>query len=192
MEALFVSTGLVALAEIGDKTQLLSLLLIARYRRPWPILLGIAVATVLNHALAGLLGSLLARALPPDALRWLVGVGFLLMAAWALKPDRLDDDAAVTRNGAGIFAAAALAFFLAEIGDKTQIATVALAARFDQALAAVVLGTTAGMLLANVPVMLFGERMLRRLPLAWVRRLTAIAFIALGILVLLASDGVIA
>lgn len=192
MEAFLVSTGLVALAEIGDKTQLLSLLLIARYRRPGPILLGIAVATVLNHALAGLLGNLLARALPPEALRWLVGVGFLLMAAWALKPDRLDGDAAVARNSAGIFAAAALAFFLAEIGDKTQIATVALAARFEQALAAVVLGTTAGMLLANAPVVLFGERLLRRLPLAWIRRSTAIAFVALGILVLLASDGVVA
>jgi putative Ca2+/H+ antiporter (TMEM165/GDT1 family) len=186
MEAFFISTGLVALAETGDKTQLLSLLLTARYRQPLPIVLGIAVATLANHALAGLLGGLLARHVPPDALRWCIGLGFLAMALWTLKPDRLDDNAVATGNGLGVFAMTTLAFFLAEMGDKTQLATIALAARFEAGLVAVVAGTTVGMLMANVPVVYAGRWLMQRLPLRWIRVGAAIAFAVLGILVLLA------
>lgn len=185
MEPFLIATGVVALAEMGDKTQLLSLLLAARYRRPAPILLGIAVATVLNHALAAVVGGLLAQWLAPDTLRWLLALGFAAMALWALRPDKLKGDP-VGRHGAwGVFGVTCVVFFLAEIGDKTQLATVALAARYDHALVAIVLGTSLGMLLANAPVVLAGPRLLQRLPLAWVRRAAAAVFLALAILVLL-------
>lgn len=190
MEAFLVATGLVALAEIGDKTQLLSLLLVARYRQPLPIVFGIAIATLLNHALAGLIGHVLAEHLPTEALRWGVGVAFLAMALWALKPDRLDGDA--TPDDVPflrILALTTLAFFMAEIGDKTQLATVALAARFHGALVAVVIGTTLGMLLANVPVVYAGRWLMAKIPLAWIRRVAALAFALLGILVLLSARG---
>jgi putative Ca2+/H+ antiporter (TMEM165/GDT1 family) len=186
MDAFLVATGLVALAEIGDKTQLLSLLLAARFRRPVPILLGIAVATVLNHALAAMLGGLLAGWLAPDTLRWVLALGFGAMALWALRPDRLEGDPVGRHGVLGVFGVTCVVFFLAEIGDKTQLATVALAARYDHALVAVVLGTSLGMLLANAPVVLAGPRLLQRLPLAWVRRAAALVFLALAILVLLA------
>jgi len=180
MEALLVSTGLVALAEIGDKTQLLSLVLAARYRRPWPIIAGILAATLLNHAAAGALGALVAKAVGERTLTLVLGASFLAMAAWILVPDRLDDDDAEPKGHRGVFLTTALLFFMAEMGDKTQVATVMLAARFE-ALAAVVAGTTLGMLLANVPVVHFGEALARRMPVRIVRRIAAAAFAMLGV-----------
>lgn len=173
-----LSTGVVALAEIGDKTQLLALLLAARFRRPWPIIAGILVATVLNHALAAWLGALVAHWLTPDVLRWVVAGSFLAIAAWSLVPDKLEGDVAPAR-GHGVFFATAIAFFLAEIGDKTQVATVLLAAKYSP-LWEVVAGTTLGMLLANAPVALLGSRFADRLPLRAARLLAAAVFAALG------------
>lgn len=184
MEAFLVSAGLVALAEIGDKTQLLSLLLAARYRRPWPIVAGILLATLFNHAAAAWVGQSIAARIGPDALRWLLGVSFLAMAGWILVPDKLDADAPPSSRG-GVFLATLVAFFLAEMGDKTQIATIALAARFDT-LSAVVAGTTVGMLIANVPAVLLGDRLAHRLPVRLVHAIAAVIFAGLGILVLLA------
>jgi putative Ca2+/H+ antiporter (TMEM165/GDT1 family) len=185
MEAFLVSTGLVALAEMGDKTQLLSLVLAARFRKPWPIVLGILAATLANHALAGALGAWVTGVLGPDLLRWIVGGSFIAMAAWMLVPDKLDEgDVAVARPGLGVFAATLVAFFLAEMGDKTQIATVVLAARFD-AWAPVVVGTTLGMMLANVPVVWFGDRITRRVPIRTVHGVSAVLFLALGAAALL-------
>lgn len=183
MQALLVSTGVVALAEIGDKTQLLALLLAARFRRPVPIVLGILLATLANHAAAGLVGVGLARWLGPDTLRWGLGLGFLAMAAWILVPDRLDERD-TPRTHSSVFVVTLVAFFLAEMGDKTQIATIALAARFE-ALAAVVIGTTLGMLLANVPAVLLGDRLAHRLPVRLVHGLAALLFAALGVATLL-------
>ena len=183
MEALLVSTGIVALAEIGDKTQLLTLLLAARHRKPWPIVAGILVATLVNHAIAGAVGAWLTTVIGPEAMRWILGLSFLAMAAWMLIPDKLDDDAGASRTIGGVFLTTAVLFFFVEIGDKTQVATVALAARFD-ALVAVVIGTTLGMLLANAPVAFFGEALARRLPVRIVHRITALIFAALGIGVL--------
>lgn len=180
-EAFLVSTGLVALAEMGDKTQLLSLVLAARFRRPWPIVLGILVATVANHALAAAVGGWLNDFVGPERMRVAIGVGFLAMAAWTLIPDKLDD---APRDHFGVFATTCVAFFLAEMGDKTQVATVALAARYA-AFASVVLGTTAGMMLANVPVVLLGERLAARLPLRLLRRLAAACFAVLGVAALI-------
>ncbi|HEY5803744.1 MAG TPA: TMEM165/GDT1 family protein [Lysobacter sp.] len=173
-----VSTGTVALAEIGDKTQLLALLLAARFRKPWPIVAGILVATLLNHALAAWFGTLVAQWLTPDVLRWVVAVSFLAVAIWTLKPDKLDDeDGSLPARGA--FIATTIAFFLAEIGDKTQVATVLLAARY-QPFWEVVAGTTLGMLLANVPVVLLGSRLADRLPLKTARTVAALVFLALA------------
>lgn len=185
MEAFLVSTGLVALAEMGDKTQLLSLILAARYRRPWPIVLGIFAATVLNHALAAAIGGWLNDLVGPDRMSIAIGVGFLAMAAWTLIPDKLDD-AGTAHGRSGVFIATCIAFFLAEMGDKTQVATVALAARYA-AFMSVVLGTTAGMMLANVPVVFLGERLSTRLPLNLLRRIAATAFAALGVFALVAA-----
>ncbi len=186
MEALWVSTGLVALAEIGDKTQLLSLVLAARFRRPWPIIAGIFVATLFNHAAAGAVGAWLTHAVGAAMMTRIVGVSFLAMAAWVLVPDKLDDDTAQARSHGGVFWTTVVLFFIAEMGDKTQVATVALAARYDS-LAQVVAGTTLGMLVANVPVVLFGGAMAQRVPLVWVRRVTAAAFAVLGIAALVAA-----
>jgi putative Ca2+/H+ antiporter (TMEM165/GDT1 family) len=179
VEALLVSTGVVALAEIGDKTQLLALLLAARFRAPTPIVLGIVVATLANHAFAGAVGAWLMSVIGADAMRWVLGVSFLAMAVWTLIPDEPPADDAV-RPRYGVFVTTVMAFFLVEMGDKTQIATVALAAQFPSLLL-VVLGTTLGMLLANVPVVFAGDALIRRVPLAWVRRVAALAFAALGI-----------
>lgn len=179
MESLLISTLGVAIAEIGDKTQLLSLLLAARYRRFWPIAAGIFVATLLNHALAAWFGSLVAEWLSPAALRWLVAGSFLAVALWALKPDTIGDEAAPARRY-GAFVATLVAFFLAEIGDKTQVATVVLAAQYSP-LWAVVCGTTIGMLLANLPVIALGARFANRLPLRAARWATAALFAALAI-----------
>jgi Ca2+/H+ antiporter, TMEM165/GDT1 family len=173
-----ISTATVALAEIGDKTQLLALLLAARYRRPWPIVAGILVATLLNHALAGWLGALAAQWLTPAVLRWIVAVSFIAIALWTLKPDTLDDAAALPARGA--FVATTIAFFIAEIGDKTQVATVLLAAKYSP-LWQVVAGTTLGMLAANVPVVALGSRFASRLPLRAARISAALVFLALGV-----------
>ena len=161
-DAFLVSTGTVALAEVGDKTQLLALMLAARFRRPWPIVGGILLATILNHALAGLLGALAASWLTPQGLRWIVAASFIAIALWTLKPDTLDDDEKLPAHGA--FVATVIAFFIAEIGDKTQVATILLAAKYSP-LWQVVAGTTVGMLLANVPVVVLGSRFVSRLPL---------------------------
>lgn len=173
-----VSTGTVALAEIGDKTQLLALLLAARFRKPWPIVAGILVATLLNHALAGWLGTMVAQWLSPEVLRWVVAGSFLAVALWTLKPDKLDDaESGIPARGA--FIATTIAFFIAEIGDKTQIATVLLAAKYSP-LWEVVVGTTVGMLLANVPVVLLGSKLADRLPLKAARYTAAVVFLALA------------
>ena len=192
MEAFLVSTGVVALAEIGDKTQLLALLLAARYRQPVPILLGIFVATVANHALAGFIGMVAAELIGGDWLRWVVGLSFLAVAAWMLIPDRLPDslnEEEVPRfRGHGAFLVALVCMFLAEMGDKTQIATIVLAARFESLLA-VIAGTTAGMMIANTPAVLLGEAAARHVPLKLVHGAAAAIFAVIGITVLLGFDG---
>jgi len=183
LEALLVSTGVVALAEIGDKTQLLALLLATRLRAPIPIVLGIVVATLANHAFAGAVGAWLVHVIGPDVMRWILGISFLAMAAWTLIPDEPPaDDAARPRYG--VFVTTVVAFFLVEMGDKTQIATVALAAQF-QSLAMVVLGTTLGMLIANVPVVFMGDALIRRVPMKVVRSVAAAVFAVLGLYALL-------
>ncbi len=185
MEAFLISTGIVALAEMGDKTQLLSLVLAARFRRPWPIVWGILVATLANHALAGALGTWVTTVLGPDVLRWVLGLSFLAMAAWMLIPDKLNaDDADNQAPRFGVFGTTLLAFFLAEMGDKTQIATVMLAAQY-QAWFWVVAGTTLGMMIANVPVVWLGERITRLVPIHIVHRVSATVFAALGAAALL-------
>jgi putative Ca2+/H+ antiporter (TMEM165/GDT1 family) len=186
MEALFVSTGLVALAEIGDKTQLLSLVLAARYRRPWPIVAGILAATLLNHAAAAALGAWITQAVGAALMTKILGVSFLAMAAWVLVPDKLDEEDSAPKARGGIFLTTALLFFAAEMGDKTQVATVMLAARYD-ALVQVVMGTTIGMMLANVPVVFFGGALAKRVPLGIVRKLAALFFAILGIAALLSA-----
>jgi putative Ca2+/H+ antiporter (TMEM165/GDT1 family) len=185
MEALLVSVAVVALGEIGDKTQLLALVLAARFRRPRPIVAGILVATLANHTLAGLVGNWIRATVPADTLRWLVALSFFAVAAWALKADRIDDDEPATTR-LGVFGVTMVAFFLTEMGDKTQVATVILAARFD-ALAAVVVGTTLGMLVANVPAVLAGNFAADRIPFKWLRVATALLFAGLGAGVLLAA-----
>lgn len=184
LEALAVSIGVVALGEVGDKTQLLALLLTARFRQPLPIIAGILVATLLNHAAAVALGGWLAVLLDPTTLRWLLGLSFLAVAAWLLVPDRADGVDHAPLGRLGVFGVTVVAFFVAEIGDKTQVATVMLAMKYAQPLA-VTLGTTLGMLVANVPVVLLGERAVRALPVAWVQRIAALVFALLGGAVLL-------
>jgi putative Ca2+/H+ antiporter (TMEM165/GDT1 family) len=182
MEALFLSTGIVAIAEIGDKTQLLALVLAARFRKPFPIILGILVATLANHGLAAWVGTLVADWLGPDTLRWVLGLSFLAMAGWILIPDKVDEaTAAVPRFGP--FVTTLVSFFLLEIGDKTQIATIALAARFDDLLL-VTLGTTLGMMIANVPAVLLGHVAATKIPMTLVHGLAALIFAVLGILAL--------
>ena len=179
MEAFFVSALVVAIGELGDKTQLLALILAARFRRPIPIIVGILFATLLNHSLAGLLGGWIRTAITPEVLRWGLGLSFLAIAAWALKPDKMDGEpVAMSRYGA--FAVTFVAFFIAEIGDKTQLATVALAARFDS-LVAVVAGTTAGMLLADVPAVFLADRASGRIPFKAIRYVAAALFAAMGV-----------
>lgn len=180
MEAFLISTGLVALAEMGDKTQLLSLVLAARFRKPWPIVLGILVATLANHALAGAAGAWLTTLLGPQLLRWILGASFLAMAVWMLIPDKLEEEGDGRPPRLGVFGTTLVAFFLAEMGDKTQVATVMLAARYE-AWAAVVAGTTLGMMLANAPVVWLGERITRRVPIALVHKVSAVIFAALGV-----------
>lgn len=180
MEAFFVSTLAVTIGEIGDKTQLLAFILATRFRKAVPIVLGILVATLANHAIAGLAGNWIREMLEPETLRWGLGASFLGIAAWAIKPDELDEDDAACRMGTyGVFMCSLVAFFLAEIGDKTQIATVVLALEY-QAVAMVVVGTTIGMLAANVPAVLAGHLTADRLPLRAIRVIAATVFVALG------------
>src|SRR5574344_1216471 len=184
MEAFFFSTLVVALAEMGDKTQLLALVLAARFRRPWPIVWGILLATVLNHALAGAVGAWVVQWLGPDAMRWVLGLSFIAMAVWMLVPDKLDDEDGVREHpGWGVLMTTTVAFFLAEMGDKTQVATVMLAAQY-QAFFWVVAGTTLGMLLANAPVVWWGDKLVRKLPIRWVHGISALIFLVLGVLAL--------
>ena len=180
MEAFLISTGIVALAEMGDKTQLLSLVLAARFRKPWPIVLGILAATLANHALAAAAGTWVTTVLGPAALRWVLGGSFIAMAAWMLIPDKLDADASARATRLGVFGTTLVAFFLAEMGDKTQVATVMLAAQY-LTWAAVVAGTTLGMLLANAPVVWFGDAVTRRVPIRLVHLVSAGIFAALGL-----------
>jgi putative Ca2+/H+ antiporter (TMEM165/GDT1 family) len=180
-----IATSVVALAEIGDKTQLLSLLLAARYRKPWPIVLGITVATLANHAAAAALGQLVQSYLTPEVLRWVLGLSFLAVAAWTLIPDEMEEsDSAAYRYGP--FLATTILFFFAEIGDKTQVATIMLAARWPS-LAMVVIATTLGMLIANVPVVWLGGKAAERLPMKAIRAVAASLFAALGVYALVAG-----
>ena len=182
-EAFAVSTGVVALGEIGDKTQLLALLLAARFRKPVPIILGILVATLANHAGASALGSWITRVLDPQWMRWLLGTSFLAVALWMLVPDKAEDVQGAATSRWGVFGITTVAFFLAEMGDKTQIATVMLAAKY-QSLWVVTAGTTLGMMIANVPAVLLGERVTKWLPVVSVHRVAALVFGVLGVLVL--------
>lgn len=184
LESLLVSTASVALAEIGDKTQLLALVLAARFRKPWPIIAGILVATLANHGIAAELGSWLNSILSPQTLRWAVAGSFIAMGLWILVPDK-DDDAAAKYNYGG-FLTTLIAFFLVEIGDKTQIATVVLAAKYDS-VPLVVLGTTLGMMLANVPVVIAGNVAAHKLPLKLIRSIAAVIFITLGVFALVGN-----
>ena len=179
MDAFFVSTAIVALAEIGDKTQLLAFILAARFRRPWPIVAGILVATLFNHAFAAAVGAWLTTLMGPQTLRWVLGLSFIAMAAWTLIPDKFEEDEAKLPRF-GVFGATLVAFFLAEMGDKTQVATVALAAQY-QALIAVVAGTTFGMMIANVPAVMLGDRIAHRMPVKLVHGIAAAIFLGLGV-----------
>jgi putative Ca2+/H+ antiporter (TMEM165/GDT1 family) len=187
LEALLVSTAVVALGEIGDKTQLLALVLAARFNKPLPIIVGIFVATLANHTLAGLMGGMVRAMFPDHILRWTVAILFFIVALWALKPDKLDDgDQPPETSRWGVFGITVVAFFLAEMGDKTQVATVILAAKYE-ALAAVVLGTTLGMLIANVPVVLLGRAASSRVPFKAIRIAAALLFAAMGVYALMAD-----
>jgi Ca2+/H+ antiporter, TMEM165/GDT1 family len=180
MESFLVSTSVVGLAEIGDKTQLLSLVLAARYRKPVPIVLGVLVATLVNHACSGALGAWLASVINPRFMNWAVVASFALMAVWILIPDKLDEaDTVATKRQMGVFGTTVVTFFLAEMGDKTQIVTIALAARFHEFFG-VVAGTTLGMMLANVPVIYLGHKFADRLPTKVVHVLAAVIFVVLG------------
>lgn len=183
METFLIATGVVALAEIGDKTQLLSLVLAARYRSPWAISAGIFVATLINHALAAWVGESVFAWLGPDWMRWIIGLSFIVMALWTLIPDRLDEDEESSAENKlrryGVFVMTTIIFFLLEMGDKTQVATAILAARFNE-LMPVVLGTTVGMLLANVPLVFFGNMLLKKISIELVHRITAVIFLILG------------
>lgn len=185
MEAFFVSTGIVALAEIGDKTQLLAFVLAAKFRRPLPIVAAIFVATIANHSFAAAIGAWITSLMGPEILRWVLGVSFLAMALWTLVPDKIDeDDAPLAKYG--VFVTTLIAFFVAEMGDKTQVATVALAARYDSVLA-VVCGTTFGMMLANVPAVYLGDKIANRVSLKLVHGIAAAVFAVLGVATLLGA-----
>lgn len=186
MEAFLVSTGVVALGEMGDKTQLLALLLAARWRKPWPIMAGILVATLANHAMAAALGTWITRAVDPQWMRWLLGGSFIAVALWMLVPDKAEEVQGGGSGRWGVFGITLLAFFLAEMGDKTQVATVMLAARYDQVLW-VTAGTTLGMMIANVPAVWLGDRVVRWVPIVWVHRLAAVVFAVLGVTLLVAG-----
>lgn len=186
LEALLVSTGVVTLAEIGDKTQLLAFLLASRYKRTVPIVLGIFAATVLNHGMAGAVGAWVTTVINPETLRWVLGLSFVAMAVWTLIPDKMEEDEAVLPSGLGVFGATFVAFFLAEMGDKTQLATVAMAASYSDTLL-VVIGTTLGMLIADVPAVYVGNKLSSKIPMNVVRVVAALLFGALGVATLLGA-----
>ena len=186
MEALLVSAGVVALAEIGDKTQLLAFILAARFKKPVPIVAGILVATLANHGLAGALGAWITATLSAEVLRWVLGLSFIGMAAWTLIPDAIEDDETKVAQRLGVFGATLLTFFLAEMGDKTQIATVAMAAHYATPVL-VVIGTTLGMLIADVPAVVVGDRLASRIPLKLVHGIAAAIFALLGAATLLGA-----
>lgn len=187
MDAFFVSTAIVTLAEMGDKTQLLALILAARFRKPWPIVWGILVATIVNHALAGAVGAWVTQWVGPDAMRWILGISFIAMAVWMLIPDKMDDEGISEHSRWGVFGTTLVAFFLAEMGDKTQIATVMLAAQY-QAFFWVVVGTTLGMMLANAPVVWLGDKLVQRVPIRLVHMISAAIFLVLGVLALFSEQ----
>ena len=187
MEALLVSTGLVAIAEIGDKTQLRAILLAARFRKPAPIILGILVATIANHALAAFVGVAAGGFLQGPWMRWVLGVAFIAFAAWALIPDKFEEDE-TPKDRAGVFLTTLVAFFFVEMGDKTQVATVALGAQFDNLLA-VTAGTTCGMMLANVPAVLFGEALAKHVPMRALQVGAALLFLLLGLWMIAGLQG---
>ncbi len=187
MHALLVSTGVVALAEIGDKTQLLAFILAARFKKPVPIILGILVATIFNHGLAGALGAWITSLVSPEMLRWILGASFIGMAVWTLIPDKIEEEETQVARQFGVFGATLITFFLAEMGDKTQIATVALAAHYGQPLM-VVIGTTLGMLIADVPAVFIGNKFSARIPMRLVHSIAAGIFAVMGVLSLLSID----
>jgi putative Ca2+/H+ antiporter (TMEM165/GDT1 family) len=180
MESLFVSTGVVALAEIGDKTQLLAFILAARFKKPLPIIAGILLATLVNHGLAGALGAWITNSVSPEILRWVLGVSFLGMAIWTMIPDKIEDGETRVASRFGVFGATLVTFFLAEMGDKTQLATVALAAHYAAPLT-VVIGTTLGMLIADVPAVFIGDKLANRIPMRLVHSVASAIFALLGL-----------
>ncbi len=186
MESLFVSTGVVALAEIGDKTQLLAFILAARFKKPLPIILGILAATVINHGLAGALGAWITSSISPAVLRWVLGASFIGMAIWTMIPDKIEEEETQVAQRFGIFGATFITFFLAEMGDKTQIATVAMAAHYSAPLM-VVIGTTLGMLIADIPAVFAGDKLANKIPMKLVHSIAAAVFAALGIATLMGA-----
>ncbi|MDP1969084.1 MAG: TMEM165/GDT1 family protein [Burkholderiaceae bacterium] len=186
MESLFVSTGVVALAEIGDKTQLLAFILAARFKKPVPIIMGILVATLVNHGLAGALGAWITSAVSPEVLRWLLGLSFIGMAVWTMIPDKIEEEETQISRRFGVFGATLITFFLAEMGDKTQIATIAMAAHYAAPLL-VVIGTTLGMLIADVPAVFIGDKLANRIPMKLVHSIAAAIFALLGMATLLGA-----
>jgi len=186
METLFISTGVVALAEIGDKTQLLAFILAARFKKPLPIIAGILCATIVNHGLAGVLGAWITSAVSPGNLRWILGASFIGMAIWTMIPDKIEEEETQVAKSFGVFGATLITFFLAEMGDKTQIATVAMAAHFASPVL-VVIGTTLGMLLADVPAVFLGDKLANKIPIKLVHSIAAGVFALLGVAILLGA-----
>ena len=186
MESILVSTGVVALAEIGDKTQLLAFILAARFKKPLPIILGILVATVINHGLAGALGAWITSTISPEVLRWVLGASFIGMAIWTMIPDKIEEEETQIAQRFGILGATFITFFLAEMGDKTQIATVAMAAHYTEPLM-VVIGTTLGMLIADVPAVFAGDKLANKIPMKLVHSIAAAVFALLGVLTLVGA-----
>lgn len=187
MESLYISTGVVALAEMGDKTQLLAFILAARFKKPVPIIAGILCATLFNHGLAGALGAWITSVVSPEAMRWVLGLSFIGMAAWTMIPDKIEEEETPVAKQLGVFGATLVTFFLAEMGDKTQIATVALAAHYGEPLR-VIAGTTLGMLIADVPAVFVGSQFAAKIPMKLVHSIAAAIFAVMGLLTLLKVD----
>ena len=186
MESLWVSTGVVALAEMGDKTQLLAFILAARFKKPLPIILGILIATLINHGLAGALGAWITAQVSAEVMRWILGLSFIGMAVWTMIPDKIEEEETKIANRWGVFGATFITFFLAEMGDKTQIATIAMAAHYAASLS-VVVGTTLGMMIANVPAVFLGEKLVHKIPMKLVHSIAAAIFAILGVATLLGA-----
>lgn len=186
MESFFVSTGIIALAEIGDKTQLLAFILAARFKKPVPIILGILVATIVNHSLAGMLGAWITEIINPEVLRWVLGLSFIGMAIWTMIPDKIEEEETQIARRFSVFGATLITFFLAEMGDKTQIATITLAAHYASPFL-VVIGTTLGMLIADIPAIFIGDKFSNRIPMRLVHSIAAGIFVLLGLATLLGA-----